>query len=88
MAVCKKQFNYKPVTSNNDQRLLLFCCYADELEIYELQLKDVNLLLRCCYINQGLAHLTNHLHNERESRDIDPTYLRSITDPDYVLQLQ
>jgi len=82
--VCRKLFNYGKDTSRS---LLLFMCYPEELEVYELGKTSCLLKLRCRFANQGLPYLHNHLTEEKEGRPADQTYLRSVTDPEYVLPL-
>lgn len=43
------------------------------------------MILVCRYANQGLPFLHNHLTDEKKGIAADHTYLRSITDPEYVL---
>ena len=57
------------------------------MEVFELTKINCLLIFRCQYANQGLPYLRNHISDQKNGKPADQTYLRSVTDPEYLLPL-
>lgn len=63
VSACKKLFHYG---KGSHRRHLLFLCYPEEIEGFELTTSGCELIFGCKFANQGLPYLRNHLQDQKE----------------------